>query len=62
MALTHSEKGQAGTGPDTPTDHAAMPVHASEALLAGGTIAVIVHGGQTYYLRKTRQGKLILYK
>ena len=45
-----------------PRAQAGLPVHSAEALLAGGTMALIVHGEQTYYLRKTRQGKLILNK
>lgn len=43
----------------TPT---ALPVHAAEALTAGGNLAHIVLDGQTYTLRITRQGKLILTK
>lgn len=63
MALTQTETGQTGaTGPASSADAATMPVYSSDALLAGSTMAQIVHGGQTYYLRKTRQGKLILYK
>lgn len=34
----------------------------SDDLLGGDTEALIVHQGQTYRLRRTKQGKLILYK
>ena len=34
----------------------------SDELLAGECEAVIVHRGQVYRLRCTKQGKLILYK
>lgn len=44
------------TAPDRPVTHAA------EDLLAGGTQARIALGDQTYTLRLTRAGKLILTK
>lgn len=34
----------------------------SDDLLGGDTEALIMHHGQTYRLRRTKQGKLILYK
>jgi hemin uptake protein HemP len=34
----------------------------SDDLLGGDTEALILHHGQTYRLRRTKQGKLILYK
>jgi hemin uptake protein HemP len=34
----------------------------SEELLGQRTEVLIVHGNDTYRLRRTRQGKLILYK
>lgn len=34
----------------------------SDELLGGDTEALIMHQGQTYRLRRTKQGKLILYK
>lgn len=34
----------------------------SDELLSGETEAIIVHRGQVYRLRCTKQGKLILYK
>ena len=34
----------------------------SDALLQGGTHVLIVHNGETYQLRATRLGKLILTK
>ena len=37
-------------------------VLASETLLAGGRKLVIEHRGERYWLRETRQGKLILTK
>jgi hemin uptake protein HemP len=41
---------------------AAPPVHDAGALTGGGATAQIVLNGQTYTLRITRQGKLILTK
>lgn len=41
---------------------AAPPVHDAGALTAGGATAQIVLNGQTYTLRITRQGRLILTK
>ncbi|MCK9283656.1 MAG: hemin uptake protein HemP [Rhodocyclaceae bacterium] len=38
------------------------PTLDSRAILAGSAEAVIVHHGETYRLRETRQGKLILTK
>lgn len=38
------------------------PVHDAATLLAGSTTAYIKHGDQTYTLRLTRSGKLILTK
>lgn len=38
------------------------PVHSAEELTAGGSTAAISHNGQTYTLRITRAGKLILTK
>jgi hemin uptake protein HemP len=38
------------------------PVWKSETLLDGKPEAAILHEGQVYRLRCTRQGKLILYK
>lgn len=40
----------------------ALPVHSALALTDGGNLANIVLEGQTYTLRITRQGKLILTK
>ena len=40
----------------------APPVHEAVALTAGGATAQIVLNGQTYTLRITRAGKLILTK
>ncbi|MEZ5685256.1 MAG: hemin uptake protein HemP [Paracoccaceae bacterium] len=40
----------------------ALPAHSAENLCAGGHLANIVHNGQVYTLRITRQGKLILTK
>ena len=39
-----------------------FPTHAAEDLTQGGDQAHIVLGGQTYTLRITRAGKLILTK
>jgi len=41
---------------------APAPVHAALSLTQGGNLAQIVLEGQTYTLRITRQGKLILTK
>ena len=40
----------------------ARPAHEADRLCAGGNLANIVHNGQIYTLRITRQGKLILTK
>lgn len=40
----------------------ALPAHEAGALCAGGNLANILHNGQVYTLRITRQGKLILTK
>jgi hemin uptake protein HemP len=40
----------------------AAPSIFSSALFAGGNEVVITHGCETYRLRETRQGKLILTK
>jgi hemin uptake protein HemP len=40
----------------------AVPVHRAEDLTRGGSLANIVLSGQTYALRITRAGKLILTK
>jgi hemin uptake protein HemP len=49
-----------------PPPGAPLPAHVrvwtSETLLDGQTEVAIVHDGQVYRLRCTRQGKLILYK
>jgi hemin uptake protein HemP len=39
-----------------------QPRWQSQEILKGATEAIILHEGQTYRLRLTRQGKLILYK
>lgn len=39
-----------------------QPVHEAAGLTKGGVTATIVHHGQYYTLRITRQGKLILTK
>lgn len=45
-----------------PADPPAIPKWESTALLQGANEALIIHDGQTYRLRLTRLGKLILYK
>ncbi len=45
-----------------PSGDAFCPVHDAAALTNGGRLAHIVLNGQTYALRITRQGKLILTK
>lgn len=50
-----------GTAPYTPAEPA-FPVHNASDLLGGGSVALIVLGTQTYRLRLTRHGKLILNK
>lgn len=42
--------------------HETYPTHDARVLTAGGSQAVIVLDGQTYFLRITRAGKLILTK
>lgn len=64
--------GSGGTAPSiqTPSVQASSvqtpsvqpPVHSAEELTAGGSTAAISHNGQTYTLRITRAGKLILTK
>lgn len=39
-----------------------LPVHCAQTLTQGGNLALIQLEGQTYTLRITRQGKLILTK
>ncbi len=39
-----------------------IPIYSAEDLTNGGTVAQIVLGDQTYTLRVTRAGKLILTK
>jgi hemin uptake protein HemP len=53
--------------PDPPPEmkfvlHVGLRVWKSEELLGEKPEAIIVHDSQTYRLRCTRQGKLILYK
>lgn len=53
--------------PATPSSKAAdnqppARVLRSEELLGGAGLAIVVHRGQTYRLRQTRLGKLILTK
>lgn len=65
MPPTGSETRHAspGDGLSLPRDRQdGLPVHASDTLLDGGRMALIVHGHETYCLRLTRQGKLILNK
>ncbi len=52
---------RAQTGPD-PTLQAAAACHDARELTAGGHIAHVILDGQTYTLRITRAGKLILTK
>lgn len=52
---TSPESGRAG--PD-----AAIPCHDAATLTNGGQVAHICQNGQSYVLRITRQGKLILTK
>lgn len=40
----------------------AYPEHSAEALTGGGNVAVITLHDQSYLLRITRQGKLLLTK
>ncbi|WP_371155176.1 hemin uptake protein HemP [Jannaschia sp. 2305UL9-9] len=46
----------------TPQVEGAERVHRAEDILSGATTAKIVLGNQTYTLRLTRAGKLILTK
>ncbi|WP_254919089.1 hemin uptake protein HemP [Oceanicola sp. 22II-s10i] len=47
---------------DQQTDAGQAPSHQAEQLTGGGNTAQIEHLGQTYTLRITRAGKLILTK
>ncbi|MCB1722305.1 MAG: hemin uptake protein HemP [Chromatiaceae bacterium] len=59
---------QHGNSNDRPTDSPPRPsaplpaVVESHRLLAGRDRVLILHHGETYVLRRTRQGKLILTK
>ncbi|QPC41843.1 hemin uptake protein HemP [Kaustia mangrovi] len=56
--------------PDRPADAASAtagtasdkPVLASQDILGGSRSAIILHEGESYILRVTRQGKLVLNK
>lgn len=53
--------------PSTPPDEVltetvGAPTVDSQALLRGGNVAYILHNGEMYRLRVTKQGKLILTK
>lgn len=53
----------AETRPPAPPDPAPDPPRVdSEALLRGSRLLLIDHGGETYALRLTRQGRLLLTK
>lgn len=57
------ENGEAGGPSSEPRDGAAdIPRHEIRTLTRGGDKAVILHEGQAYTLRITRQNKLILTK
>lgn len=63
MRLEPRHHFEQGCDPETIThamDH--LPAHAAQDLTAGGNQALIVMGDQTYILRITRAGKLILTK
>jgi hemin uptake protein HemP len=47
---------------DAPDDSRPVPVHDARSLTEGGMLARIALDGQTYLLRITRAGKLILTK
>lgn len=52
-----------GTPPERePSSDAPIRTVTSEELLQGGTEVVIRHAGETYRLRRTSKGKLILTK
>jgi hemin uptake protein HemP len=48
--------------PDAKADGAAREAWRSEELLGDRSEVLIVHNNEIYRLRRTRQGKLILYK
>lgn len=56
----------AADGPPAPSPEcaaeAARPSWRSDELLGGQTEITILHGNEVYRLRRTKQGKLILYK
>ena len=47
---------------DAPDEPGAVPVHDARSLTEGGMLARIALDGQTYLLRITRAGKLVLTK
>jgi hemin uptake protein HemP len=49
-------------GGDPPPREDQRRVWQSEELLGGATEALIMHAGEAYRLRRTKSGKLILYK
>lgn len=51
-----------GRRPATALNAEPPPQYESEALLAGGEEALIIHRNETYRLRRTWTGKLILTK
>jgi hemin uptake protein HemP len=59
-ALTTRPK--AGTTVAAPKANTVAPSVRSETLLQGRSLVSIVHNGETYQLRATRLGKLILTK
>lgn len=64
--MLHTQWTAPATTPDTAARAAAFPahqpVHRAETLTEGGNLAYIQLGEQTYTLRITRAGKLILTK
>jgi hemin uptake protein HemP len=66
--IPHPDNVQDGASSSAPQTAAPVPAAApreawrSEELLGERTEVLIQHGTETYRLRRTRQGKLILYK
>lgn len=60
--ITHNPHSEAMTKMSLHTDEQNRPEHNARDLTAGGVAATIRLDGQTYTLRITRMGKLILTK
>jgi hemin uptake protein HemP len=62
ISTTAAPRQSAEHSPATPAASTSAPAVRSETLLQGRSHVSIVHNGETYQLRATRLGKLILTK